>query len=379
MKRKRILVDTFHLHHATTGIRTYTIELCKGLDMYKDTLIHDYFFAPEWQSTAKSTLFHGQLSLFKKLLQHVSYLLWKQLILPVKALILKADYVIVSDFVAPVWKPGFHAFVVFHDVFFWELKAHYQPTWRKYYTGMAEWGVNKNATVIATSQYTRSKIEHWLKPKVPIAVVYQTYKKNLEIELSSSIFLQQFDIQPKQYFLHVGYFDKRKNIPLLIRAFAKYLAKSEHKEKKLVLVGDRAASHYLDDYTFIIAQIEANGLSQRVILTGFLSNKQLQSAYQNAKALVFPSYDEGFGIPVLEALANGIPVIVSNRGATAEIGGNAVLVAQWDDPEDFTNKMLSIDDSNLQDKLTQNGQERLKVFSLAAFIRSWDKLIADEK
>jgi len=379
MRRKRILVDTFHLHHAATGIRTYTLEYCNGIDQYKDTLMNDYFFVPQLEKIASSKLFHGRMNIFKKLLHHVSYFLWKQLILPLHAIRLRADYVVITDFVAPVWKPGFHVFTVFHDVFFWELKEHYQPIWRKYYTIMAELGVRKKAAIVATSNYTKRKIERWVNTSAPIQVIYQTYKQKDESGFSDDDFLQQFHIQSGQYFLHVGYFDKRKNIPLLINAFAVFLKKTDRNDIKLVLVGGRAASQYLDDYALIVEQIEANGLSQKVVMTGFLTDGQLQSAYRNARALVFPSYDEGFGIPVLEAFSNEIPVIVSNRGATAEIGGEAVLIAQWDDPNDFAVKMNDILDITTQDNLIQSGKERLKMFSLASFVKSWDKIILDEK
>jgi len=126
------------------------------------------------------------------------------------------------------------------------------------------------------------------------------------------------------YLLHVGVWEKRKNIPHLLKAFKQLIDELEQ-PLQLVLVGSGNQRKYSDDTAQIKATIEELHLGDRVICTGYLSDADLAKAYQKATLYIFPSYNEGFGIPILEAFSFCIPVLVANNSCLPEVGGNAVI------------------------------------------------------
>ncbi len=127
---------------------------------------------------------------------------------------------------------------------------------------------------------------------------------------------------PEQYLLYVGTLQPRKNIPYLVEVFAAYRkAHPDTEGVKLVLVGNRQAHHF---DTRIDETIERLALQTEVLFPGYVEAEDLPLVYQGAKAFVFLSVYEGFGIPLLEALSFGVPVFASDIPVHREIGGEAV-------------------------------------------------------
>ncbi|MDW3196184.1 MAG: glycosyltransferase family 1 protein [Cytophagales bacterium] len=367
----RILVDTFVLTSAETGIRTYCIELCDGLQEFEDSE-HQYII-PGYQFFKKNGFFARRSNVFAKGFFHLSFLMWKLFILPILVLTTGSKGVLSLDYVLPVW-PKFKGFVVFHDVFFWELKSHYNPIWRKYFTTLAEQGVKKDTVVIATSNYTKEKLRKLLFPSATIAIVYQSPHMGHFTDEA---------LDPTQeklkYFLHVGYYDKRKNLPVLIKAYAKYLEEASDQPKaKLFLAGGRAPAADMDDWHTITEMIEQMGLSEWVEQLGFVATEEMGKLYRDAFAFVFPSYDEGFGIPIVEAMRNGIPVIVSDMGASKEVLGGNGLVFRFDDPQNLTEHLLSLEDKTLYQRLGEASLRRSSDFSRHKFCMAIDQLISEK-
>ena len=124
--------------------------------------------------------------------------------------------------------------------------------------------------------------------------------------------------------LHVGALSKHKNIPFLIKAFKKALA-SNHNDWKLVLVGGPGSSKKEDDSIQIQQAIEEDGFNDKVILVGYCSDAELTTYYNNASGYVFPSYNEGFGLPLLEAMRFNLPIAAANNTCLPEIGKEAAI------------------------------------------------------
>ncbi len=163
--------------------------------------------------------------------------------------------------------------------------------------------------------------------------------------------------------MHVGSMFKRKNIPALIDAFSR-LKKSGYPGLKLVLAGPRPANQFDNDFRLIKDAIENNGLQDSVVLTGYLPDEELCQLYKNALIYIFPSINEGFGIPILEAFKYDLPVLVANNTCLPEVGGNAVLKFDPFDTDDMVLKMKNIlDDAVLRKDMAARGKERLKDFS----------------
>jgi glycosyltransferase involved in cell wall biosynthesis len=141
---------------------------------------------------------------------------------------------------------------------------------------------------------------------------------------------------PERYILHVGVRRPHKNQQLLVRALAKL--SGQHPELGLVLVGS-ADTRYVDDVGPLVEDL---GLSARVRRFERVSEEQLLGLYANASAFAYPSLVEGYGLPLLEAMAAGVPVIASDAEAVREVCGNAALTLPPDDPERWARALAEV-------------------------------------
>jgi glycosyltransferase involved in cell wall biosynthesis len=173
--------------------------------------------------------------------------------------------------------------------------------------------------VIAPSEYAKKQIAlHTGINPDHIKVVYEAPKTFAPIKSQTNP--QSLAQISAPYFLHVGTLAKHKNLPLLIEAFAKL-----DKHLKLVLVGGAPNSVHNNDVPNIKAAIQKHNLQNQVILTGYLSNSDVASWYENALGYVFPSYNEGFGLPILEAMRYKLPIIAANNSCLPEIAQAGAL------------------------------------------------------
>jgi glycosyltransferase involved in cell wall biosynthesis len=154
----------------------------------------------------------------------------------------------------------------------------------------------------------------------------------------------------RDYFLHVGSRASYKNPLLLYKAFSQLSAVGNY---QLVFTGDVGWD----------AELTALVQADRVVMAGQLTDDQLAVAYSGAVALVYPSYYEGFGLPVLEALSCGCPVIVHRTSSLPEVGGDALYYLPSDFEDDLLKAMLATESKSLRALLIQRGLQRAKWFS----------------
>jgi glycosyltransferase involved in cell wall biosynthesis len=154
--------------------------------------------------------------------------------------------------------------------------------------------------------------------------------------------------------LSVGVIQTRKNTLNMLKALKTLPAKY-----RLVLCGgDGYGSEAIHEF------IRAESLGDRVKLLGFIDDTQLARLYQAASVFLFPSLEEGFGIPVLEAMANGVPVVTSNVSSMPEVGGEAALYVDPHDPADIAQKVAqAAEDSALRNVLVKKGLARASEFT----------------
>ena len=208
---------------------------------------------------------------------------------------------------------------------------------------------------------------------IPIKVVYQASG------LSESLALSDLKSNTQtRYFLHVGVLEKRKNLGTLIIAFDQLIRMAGFEDLRLVLVGQRGPRETLDDYDHLVELVTTLGLTEKVDFTGYVSQDQLASYFQHALGYVFPSANEGFGLPVLEAFSFGIPVIISRQGALMEVAGDAALILEKNDAESlFKSMKLLVDDPELRKGLGEKGRSRLQEFSAEKFFLSLEQAFKD--
>ena len=231
---------------------------------------------------------------------------------------------------------------------------------------MVNLGINSKTHLITTSKYSIKNLKRIFKKETKIAYAYQTFRN----------FKENFTIPnlPKKYILHVGTFDRRKGILTLLKAFQLL----KRKDLKLVLVGAQVLNG--DDTVFreIIGYIDENKLNENIILAGYVSDSKIASYYKNASLYVFPSVDEGFGIPIIEAMSYSLPIICSDIPVFREIGGNAVHYFDLGDEQSLAkNISLIMDSSKIRKKLINNGKKRIKDFSREKFIKVFENIILE--
>jgi alpha-1,3-rhamnosyl/mannosyltransferase len=179
---------------------------------------------------------------------------------------------------------------------------------------------------------------------------------------------------PQRYLLQVGTVQPRKNYLTSLRALSRLPASQR---LPLVVVGGFGWG-----YDPVVEAVQTLGLTPWVRFVGYAGMGDLPALYQLASALVFPSLDEGFGLPVLEAFAAGTPVIASNAGAIPEVAGNAALLGPAEDDEwlaDAISRLL--DEGELRDRQVAAGRARAALFtwpaSAAAHAGAYDAAAGD--
>lgn len=214
-------------------------------------------------------------------------------------------------------------------------------------------------SIIAMSEATKqSIIEKFGINENKINVIYEGVSKSFrpyQPEEVKSI-LNQYGLN-KPYLLSVGTLEPRKNYPLLLRAF-----KGLKTDCNLVIIGKPGWK-----FEKIFASINDLKLGNRVKILGYVKDEDLPYLYNGAEIFVFPSIYEGFGLPVLEALACGTPVICSNSSSLPEVGGDAVIYFNPNSADELVTKVNQLlTDNELKKLLIQKGLNRVKLFT-------WDK------
>ncbi|WP_158559331.1 glycosyltransferase family 4 protein [Deminuibacter soli] len=305
------------------------------------------------------------------LLSHLQMQFWKQVTLPFKAWRKKCDILFCNDYFTPLVTPGFKTVQVFHDAFFFEYPQHYNRIWLVMFKLLALPAARRCKYVVVPTNYARERVHHFTRiPKEKLVTIFEGPKTFPVTDTATALPAQLQGAQNCRYILHVGVMEKRKNLPALIKAY-KMLLNEGYTGYKLVLVGKGSGKTHSDSAGEVAELIKILQLEQHVLVPGYLTNEELAHAYAHADMYVFPSVNEGFGIPVLEAFRFNLPVLVANNTCLPEVGGDAVLTFNPFDEKDICNKIkLVIDTPALKEQLQLKGKERLALFS-------WEKAAAE--
>ena len=359
-KTLTIGIDCRDLLKASTGTKTYLSELIEQFKQYPTASIRFvYLHDPLPVLTGKSYL--------HKFLEHILFFVWKQIILPVTAFSKGCDILFCTDYFLPLVRLRFKNVVVFHDAFFWEYPTHYNKIWLWFFHVIAVKGAKKAERIIVPSNYSLSTISTCLQlPKEHFRVVYEA-GKSLEKKNKSPAPHPIAGLEGCPYFLHVGAFNKHKNLVRLIEAFE--MVRQAHPQEliHLILVGQAGGSIFSDDSLAVKEAIKKYGLTNYVHLPGYLSDEDLSTLYQHALAYVFPSYNEGFGLPALEAMAFQLPVIAANNTCLPEICKDGAIYFDPFNIAEMANQMGS---------LLNNEQERKRIVEKQKAVTanySWQK------
>lgn len=221
----------------------------------------------------------------------------------------------------------------------------------------------KNELIKNFPEYDESRIT-----TIHMGIDHQVYKQNLDKTIIQQKLTEYRINQP--YILYVGRLEEKKNIIALINAFIE-TQKHTNNINSLVLAGKPGYG-----YPRIKQIIEQNGENFNILHPGWIPEYDLPMLMNGARALILPSWYEGFGMPAIEAMACGTPVIASNAGALPEITGDAALLVSPDDEGELSYAMKEIlIDEAMHKRLRDKGLERAKQFTWqACALKTWETL-----
>jgi glycosyltransferase involved in cell wall biosynthesis len=248
--------------------------------------------------------------------------------------------------------------VVVHDATVRALPENFNRRFRAAYNFLIPRLCRRVDLVVTVSQFSRQEIGKWYgADTAKIPVCYEGGDHIIAVVADPAV-LQRLDLVGRKFFLGVGTNSPNKNIATVVAAFHK----AKLGDTLLVLTGanDSKVCGQID-------QIQSDG----VRMVGFIPDTDLRTLYEHTLALVFPSFYEGFGLPPLEAMTCGCPVIISEQPALSEICGDAALRCRADDTAQIVRHMQALhSDAGLRARLAAAGKQRAQRFTWESTARS---------
>ena len=290
------------------------------------------------------------------------YPLWEQFSLPRAVNQLNLDMLHCTSNTAPI-RCKVPLILTLHDIIFLEPrdksnKSFYQDMGWRYRRFVVPRILKKCKRIITVSDFEFNNIITKLQiPEEKMVMIYNGYNKWFRPVEDTELIYQQY-IEEPGYFFFLGNTDPKKNTERTLIAYSKYLEMSDVKRKLLMADLDRG---YLDE---IIDRNDIGNIRDHIVMPGYIKNADLPYIYNNAFAFLYTSLRESFGIPLLEAMACGTPVITSNTSSMPEIGGSEVIMVNPLNVSEITEKMLLLEkDKALYQKQKDIGIIRAQQFS----------------
>lgn len=291
-----------------------------------------------------------------------SYPLWEQVALPYAARKYNVDILHCTSNTAPIIC-NTPLVLTLHDIIFLEPrdtnnKSFYQNLGWLYRRLVVPRILDKCKRIITVSNFELKNIIGKLSiPESRMAMIYNGYntwfKPINDVESITSKYIGETG-----YFFFLGNTDPKKNTECTLIAYSNYCKQSSVKRK--LLVAD-LAPQYLEEF---IVKNKLDNIREHVVLTGYVVNSHLPYIYNGAFAFLYTSLRESFGIPLLEAMACGTPVITSNTSSMPEIGGKDAALVNPESSEEITQMMLLIENDNeYRERIKAIGLERVGHFS----------------
>ena len=255
--------------------------------------------------------------------------------------------------------------VTIHDLAFHLFPDHFTKKDLFLLKTFTKKAIQRADQIIAVSQNTQKDlIKYYAVPEEKIKVVYHGYDSALFNPARTGNQEQIKKVKAKykikgDYLLYAGALQPRKNLGVLIKAFENLKKGSNAPDLRLVLAGGEA---WLSERIF--DQIDASPYKEDIIKTGPYLTEEMPFLLGGAQAFIFPSLYEGFGIPVLEAMAAGTPVITANNSSLTEVGGDAPLYFDAKNAHELAAKIRQLlDNSGLREELRIKGLKQAQSFS----------------
>ncbi len=347
-----IAINTLGTSSLKVGTGRYAVNLIKELQLISKKTNYFIFVNDLNKDYYKSNKNFKLINVGRFGSNNFFRIFWEQFILPFKLKKLSISVLHSLGFVSPIIKTT-KQIVTIHDTTFFTHSEHHTLLKRIYYKFIIPLCARKADLISADSENTKQDIIKLFKIDAnKIKTIHLGVEEIFKKQVNNSV-LKKHNIN-KDYILFVGMIEPRKNIPNLIKAFSQI-----RKDLQLVIVGKKGW-HYEE----IFKLVEDSDLKQRIIFTGYVSDEELVHIYSSAKVFVYPSFYEGFGLPVLEAMACECPAITANISSMKEIAENAAILINPNSVKDIKNAVEKIlSNTTLRNELIKKGLKRAKEFT----------------
>jgi glycosyltransferase involved in cell wall biosynthesis len=269
------------------------------------------------------------------------------------------------SFVVPLYFPC-TTVITLHDLIHVKYAREYSSFVKGYYALVVRHALRRAAKIVTDSESSSLDIQEWAKvDKNRIAVIPLAAEASYKMKCEHEEMRQakcKFGVNEK-YILYNGSRKSNKNVPSLIKAFIK-LRNEKRMNHRLVISGERNDAVLKADLRLIREIRNGETLKGEIIYTGYVSDEELALLYSGADLFAFPSFYEGFGLPVLEAMACGCPVVTSRVSSLPEVCGDAARYVDPYDVNSIADGIYSVsNEESLRRNLIQKGLDRAKLFS----------------
>jgi glycosyltransferase involved in cell wall biosynthesis len=362
-----IAIDIRAIGKNRTGDEVYTLELIKGL--VKLNIGHNFYLftdTEDWYQVRELKNLPPNWQVVELLPK--SKLIWTEYLLPKACHQYHIDLLHIQ-YIAPLFgMPEYTKMLnTIHDIS-WKFVPQYIKTLDKLLLNtLIPISIKKSDAIITVSKHSKYAIQHIFGTNLDkIHSIYNGgYIDNIPTVISTSQKVRQ--VLKEAYILYLGSLQPRKNLPNAIKAFAKYLDLNPESKLKFVIAGGKGYNY--DNK--IDSIIEKYQLKNKVIFVGFISNDEKILLLKQAKAFIYLSLYEGFGIPLIEAMSLNTPIISSNSSCLSEVVEEAgILVSPYDIDEITKAITLLIHNPLIAKQYKDKGLQRAKLFT-------WQNMVKD--
>lgn len=356
----RVAWDNSLAKRSQTGTGVYATQLIRELTAKPEVALQIF---EGWDPAKRKPGEYGSQRILARGIRALSGMTWSHGYLPHLLRKGKFDLLHSPAFVVPFTCPC-PSVTTIHDLSFRIFPEHFERRWQMYMNYVMPALLRSVSAIICISDNTKQDLLKFYRiAEDKIHVVHNGIDHArfhpdapLDQHWAQSVGLH------KDYVLHVGTLSHRKNIPVLLRGLASLKAKGKFENHQLVLAGP--ALSVLSGGPEIRESIGSLGLSDVVVLLGYIPDVCLPGLYAQAKLLAMPSIYEGFGLPVLESMASGVPVVASNASSLPEIVGDAgILVSPQDESAWAEAVQRVIENPSVAAELRRKGLLRAQQFS----------------
>ena len=356
----RIAIDITSIPVKKAGVGLYVLKLIDQLQTIDQT--NQYLIFIRRRDINNINIRNPNFKLYSvRHFSRVHGIVWEQLVLPFILLRKKVKVLHSPHYTCPFLKLGWKQVITFHDMTYFLFPKRHRFWHVLFFRFIMKRSIHIADAIMADSESTKNDILKYFKldPEKITTVhlgVSNDYMPQADGRAKESI-VQKYQLPSPDYILFVGTLEPRKNIQGLIKAFA-LIAKAF--PKLVLVVAGQKGWHYEE----IFKLVRENNLNDKIIFTGYVAESELPKLFAGAKLFIYPSFYEGFGLPVLEAMACGIPVITSNISSMAEIASGAARLINPDRIEEIANEIqLVLSNDQLSKQLAEKGLARTKMFS----------------